>query len=138
MDQPGSVKTKILVVDDSQDLADLIVQQLLRMGYDNVEVANDGREAYNLCVQKTPTTEKFDLIISDLRMPKMTGLELLRYVRNNAHLSETGFIMITGHSDKVQVQEAISLRVDEFLTKPHNEASLETKVKRVLAKSGKS
>ncbi|MBN8555098.1 MAG: response regulator [Deltaproteobacteria bacterium] len=123
---------KILVVDDNEDLRNLLTIQLKKMGFENLHTAIDGQEAYNNCISKLNSKEPFDAIISDMRMPKMTGLEFLKKIRENIHVSDTPFMIVTGHGDKEHVKEAITLKVDQFITRPYQEDMLEDKVMNLL------
>ena len=123
---------KILVVDDNEDLRNLLTIQLKKMGFENLHSASDGQEAYNVCISKMNSKEPFDAVISDMRMPKMTGLEFLKKIRENIHFSDLPVMIVTGHGDKEHVKEAITLKVDQFITRPYQEEMLQEKVASLL------
>ena len=111
---------RILVVDDEKVFSSYLEQILSRKGYES-EVAQNGEEALTLCEQSN-----FDLILSDIKMPKMDGLSLLKNVREksqqpgNERLSETAFIIMTAHGSVETAVEAMKLGASDYITKPFN------------------
>ena len=101
---------KILVVDDEQGLRDVLSIMLKRAGY-AVTVASDGDEAIAQ-VQK----EIFDLVITDLKMPRVGGLEVLKAVK--AASPDTVVLMITAFASADSAVEAMKHGADDYLTKP--------------------
>jgi DNA-binding NtrC family response regulator len=103
---------RILVVDDERSVAFLLSENLAELDpcY-QVQVAHSGEEALSRVVAKP-----FDLIITDLRMPGMDGLELIRHVQEVS--PDTRTILITAYGDKDVEQEAGNLGVYRYVTKP--------------------
>ena len=101
---------RILVVDDEASLREVLTIMLQREGYD-VETAADGAQAQALLRESD-----FDLIISDIKMPKVSGLKLLSFVRE--HAPETMMIMITAFSTSEEAVEAMKLGAFDYITKP--------------------
>lgn len=121
-------KHTVLLVDD--ELGNLrFLQGLLEVDY-NILLANDGQEALEL-INKHPNPEKINLIITDQRMPRMTGIELLKEIINITPNSLR--IILTGFSDIDAIIDAINEgKVYKFLTKPIEPKDLEITVKRAL------
>jgi DNA-binding NtrC family response regulator len=105
MTSPG-----ILVVDDDEMVLEVLSRQLAEQGYD-VRVASDGQEAWEM-VQK----KDFEVIITDLEMPRMTGQELIEKVKN--HSPATVVIVLTGYGSLDSARDSIHAGCDEFLLKP--------------------
>jgi two-component system response regulator PilR (NtrC family) len=101
---------KILVVDDEEMLRNLLVKILVKEGYD-VDTAENGEEALDKLSQAP-----YDLLISDIKMPKMNGFELLKNVRSKYPL--VGVIIMTAYGDSYSVKDALLLGADEYITKP--------------------
>lgn len=101
---------KILIVDDEEMLRNLLVKILVQEGYD-VDTAENGEEALDKLSQ-TP----YDLLISDIKMPKMNGFELLKNVRSK--YPSVGVIIMTAYGDSYSVKDALLLGADEYITKP--------------------
>ncbi len=100
----------ILVVDDEEDLRRLLTESLAREGF-QVVAARSGREALALVEQEPP-----DLIILDLVMPEMDGIETLRRIRERGVAAKV--VVLTAYGTAQQVREAMALDVREFIGKP--------------------
>ena len=100
----------ILVVDDEQMMRDLLSKILTRDGY-NVLTAEDGQAALEVLEKST-----VDLIISDMKMPRLNGFELLKVVKKDH--PGIGIIMMTAYGDTYTVKDALLLGADEYITKP--------------------
>ena len=121
-----SHKADILVVDDSSELREVVQRNLTSEGY-RVLVAAGVREAISLL-----ETQPVDLVITDLKMPKSSGLDLVRHVRENLKNSEV--MMITGHPSIQSAVTAVRTGAEEYLTKPFTDAELSEAVKKILEK----
>ena len=117
----------ILIVDDYKTMLRIIRNLLKQIGFDNVEEATDGTEALQKLREK-----KFSLIISDWNMEPMTGIELLREVRQDDNLKKTPFIMVTAESKTENVVIAKEAGVSNYIVKPFNAATLKSKLAGVL------
>ena len=117
----------ILIVDDYKTMLRIIRNLLKQIGFDNVEEATDGTEALQKLREK-----KFDLIISDWNMEPMTGIELLREVRDDDNLKKLPFIMVTAESKTENVVIAKEAGVSNYIVKPFNAATLKSKLTGVL------
>ena len=119
-------KASILVVDDVLDTLDVLQRNLSSAGY-RVYTARCVVEAIEL-LEKTPV----DLVVTDLKMPKIGGLELVRHVREN--LKDTEVIVITGYATIGGAVEAVKSGAEEYLTKPFTNVELSAAVERALSK----
>lgn len=104
------MKAKILVVDDEESIREFLEIMLKKEGYE-VTLAEDGLKAKELVLKKS-----FDMIISDLQMPNMTGIELLKFIRQN--YPEIVFMMITAFGTTETAVEAMKMGAYDYLTKP--------------------
>lgn len=120
-------KMPILIVDDYKTMLRIIRNLLKQIGFDNVEEATDGTQALQKLREK-----KFGLIISDWNMEPMTGIELLREVRQDVNLSKLPFIMVTAESKTENVVIAKEAGVSNYIVKPFNAATLKSKLTGVL------
>jgi two-component system response regulator HydG len=121
-----SGRERILVVDDSQDTLEVLNRNLTDSGY-RVYTARSVAEAV-----KVLDSEPVDLVITDLKMPKVSGLDLVRHVREN--LPDTEIMMITGYATVEGAVEAVKTGAEEYLTKPFTDEELLSAVKRSLDK----
>ncbi|MCB0309922.1 MAG: sigma-54-dependent Fis family transcriptional regulator [Bdellovibrionales bacterium] len=119
---------KILAADDDPQMQIAIKSALMRAGHD-VAIAGDGKAALELA-----ESNNFDLIISDQRMPEMSGQDLLAALQERG--SRTPFIMITAYGTINQAVEAMQLGAADFITKPFSAEELERVVERVVSPLG--
>lgn len=112
----------ILVVDDELMMRSLLEKILSREGY-NILTASDGHEALEILARK-----KVDLIISDMKMPRMDGFELLKVVKQE--YPDTGVIIMTTYGDTYTVKDALLLGADEYITKPFKSYEISLVVER--------
>lgn len=125
MIQPA--KAKILVVEDLNEMRDILRRLLGFLGFDNVSTVTNGFEAWEQL-----QINKFDLVLCDWNMPKMSGRELLEKVRSTPSMHHLPFIMITGESASEMVRNAIAGGVTDFIIKPFTGALLEHRIKLAL------
>jgi DNA-binding NtrC family response regulator len=118
-------KSSVLVVDDEDALRTVLSNELTNEGYD-VTSAADGDDAVGV-LQKNA----FDLILLDIKMPRMNGFEVLKFVKEN-HPS-TKVVMLTGFADLKNAIESKKLGADDFVSKPYDLVDLLTTIERVLS-----
>jgi excisionase family DNA binding protein len=123
----GLDKPRVLVVDDDDAVRDLIAQTLLAADYE-VETAPDGPTA----LERLRTNQDVDLVITDLKMPGMDGLSLIREIRRQPATATVPVIIITGFSTEANAIEALNLGVTYYLTKPFRMPKVVALAARVL------
>ncbi len=101
-----------LVVDDEKNVADLLKLQLVESGF-YVDVANDGAVGINKVQSR-----KFDVILLDLKMPRINGLEVLKFVKENQ--PDAQVLILTGYGDIKTAVDSIKMGAFDFITKPYN------------------
>ncbi|MGR7813921.1 response regulator transcription factor [Lacinutrix undariae] len=114
---------KILVIDDSDVIRKLIKHSLKNNDY-TVTVANDGGDAIEKIKADTP-----DLVITDLMMPFVSGLELVAWIKEN-YDDQIKIIVLTSLGEEDVVLEAFSLGIDDFVTKPFEPKDFVLRIKR--------
>ena len=118
----------VLIVDDYKTMLRIIRNLLKQISFNNVEEASDGTEA----LQKLRAGH-FGLVISDWNMEPMTGLQLLQEVRADVRLKQTPFIMVTAESKAENIVAAKQAGVSNYIVKPFNAETLQSKIEKVLA-----
>ncbi|MFT5884488.1 MAG: two-component system chemotaxis response regulator CheY [Arcticibacterium sp.] len=119
---------KILVVDDEFDVKDLFLQKFrkeIRRGEVDFSFAHSGEDALLYLMEHESEAV---LILSDINMPGMTGIELLKKIRNNYHKPPPVVMMITAYGDEDNKKQAKDLGADDFLTKPLDFAALKLRL----------
>lgn len=110
-------KERILVVDDEVLVRDFLQEALTRRSY-NVDLAEDGKKAKEMLKD-----QPYDLVLTDLKMPGVTGLDLLRFIK--AHQPDTQVIMMTAYGTIENAVEAMRLGAFDYITKPFTSGELE-------------
>jgi EAL domain-containing protein (putative c-di-GMP-specific phosphodiesterase class I) len=121
---PSELGAKVLVVDDEQTVQQLLVRLLVAAGYE-VRTANNGEEALRVM-----DTESFDLVVTDLVMPKTDGMAVLQTMRERS--IDVPVVMITGAPTTESAMHAVRYRADAYLTKPVDPQALISAVGRAL------
>lgn len=103
---------KLLVVDDDKDIVEFFKDRLLKEGYE-VITAFDGEEALIKMAETNP-----DIVLLDLMMPKLNGLEVLKIIRDNHRDKWRPVIIISALDELESVRESYDLEADHYLTKP--------------------
>ncbi|MGZ3693083.1 MAG: response regulator [Bdellovibrionota bacterium] len=123
---------KILLVDDMGSLRMVIRMELVRLGYSDIDEAEDGKSAQCMIEFAMESGTPYSVIICDWDMPEMSGIELLEAVRSDPTLRNIPFLMVTGDSEQASAQRAFSAGVTDYLVKPISPDSLAKKVEHVL------
>lgn len=116
----------ILMVDDSVDMC-RFVRDYFRGEY-NIVTASDGEQALQ-CLEEN---NNIDLVVSDVTMPKMDGLELCKRVKTDLRWSHIPVILLTGRTGEQQEVEGLKLGADDYITKPFNAEMLRLRVKKLI------
>lgn len=114
------MKKKILVVEDERAIADILVFNLEREGYEAVS-AGDGPQGLKMALEDEP-----DLILLDVMLPEMDGFEVLRQVREK---SQIPVIMLTAREEETDKVDALEMGADDYITKPFSMRELMARVK---------
>ncbi len=121
-----SDKQTILVVDDEQDLLDLIEYNLQQEGFDVLK-AEDGVEGIEMAREHNP-----NLVLLDIMMPKMDGMEVVERMRDDSDLKRIPIIFLTARGDEKTEVEGLDKGGDDYITKPISTTKLISRIKAVL------
>jgi hypothetical protein len=124
----ANLKTVYLVVNGFEVMRQMITRQLHTLGVDKVMTATNGVEALRILHQ-----EHVDLVLSDLSMPLMSGLDLLKAIRADEHLRRLPFLMITAEYDRQMIQDVIDAGVNGLLLKPYKQQLLAAHIQKTMA-----
>jgi CheY-like chemotaxis protein len=116
----------VLVVDDNKQNLELLLAYLEDVDCRTI-AAGDGLEAIDIIKQTSP-----DLILLDVMMPKMSGFEVCRRLKNDPKTADIPIIMVTALSELADIERAINSGTDDFLSKPVNKWELVTRVRTML------
>lgn len=125
----ATLAQKILIIEDESDIRELLTYNLDREGFDVVGAAN-GEEAF-LALRN----ESVQLVVLDLMLPDVSGLEICRFIRRDSNLSRLPVIMLTAKGEEVDRIVGFELGADDYVTKPFNIREMILRVKAVLTRS---
>ena len=120
---------KILIIEDEIDIRELLTYNLELEGFEVVGAAN-GEEAY-----RALRSEPIQLVVLDLMLPDISGLEICRYIRRDSALSRIPVIMLTAKGEEVDRIVGFEMGADDYVTKPFNIREMILRVRAVLARS---
>lgn len=129
IDEASSVKGKILIIDDEAEVREVLRLHLESANYNVIE-ALDGEEAVNM-MKSGSNLLQVGLIICDIRMPKVNGIEAIDYLKQNA--PSIPVIVVTGYPDSDLAVSLLKKGVKDYMVKPIEKAKLLAKVEEALA-----
>ena len=119
---------RVLVVDDDSDIRELVQFKLEQMGY-TVSAEKDGEGGLAAAIEDKP-----DLILLDVMMPKLTGIEVCQRLRDEPSTAGIPVILITAKAQEVDVERGFSAGADDYIVKPFSPRELATRVEAVLSR----
>ncbi len=121
----------ILLVDDEKQILKLVSDVLRHLGFSEITIAHNGRDAVEQISQK-----RFDFIITDWRMPDMEGIDLVRFVRRSplCKMPRIPIIMLTGNSEAPYILRARDEGVTEYMIKPFSAHELVKRIRSIIEK----
>lgn len=125
--------TKILIAEDERDIRDLITFTLRFAGYEVISTSN-GEEAYQAAVSMEG---KPDLILMDVRMPRMTGYEACQQLKANDSTREIPVVFLSAKGQESEVKTGYEAGADEYILKPFSPDQLVERIREILSRSKK-
>ena len=122
---------KILIAEDERDIRDLVAFTLRFAGYE-VFAASNGEEVVELAPRVNP-----DLILMDVRMPRMTGYEACKILKADPDLKDIPVVFLSAKGQENEIQQGLASGAEDYLLKPFAPDQLTSRVKIILAKFGK-
>ena len=121
--------TRILVVEDDRDIAELVERYLQKAGF-STEVLSSGRDALKALAERPP-----DLLILDLMLPQVDGLEICRAARGNSRTAAIPIIMLTARADESERIVGLEIGADDYIAKPFSPNELVARVRALLRRT---
>ena len=122
---------KILIAEDERDIRDLVAFTLRFAGHE-VFAASNGEEAVEMAPKVSP-----DLILMDVRMPRMTGYEACKVMKADPELKDIPVVFLSAKGQESEIQQGLEAGAEKYLLKPFAPDQLTIQVKEILAKFGK-
>src|SRR3954447_17508523 len=125
------MSTRILIVEDDPDIADLVARYLDKAGFVTERAAN-GRDALAVLAARLP-----DLMVLDLMLPQVDGLEVCRQARASPHTAAIPIIMLTARADEAERIVGLEIGADDYLAKPFSPNELVARVRALLRRANR-
>ncbi|PID86625.1 MAG: hypothetical protein CSA11_08790 [Chloroflexi bacterium] len=123
---------RILLVDDEPEIAESLSDFLIRKEQYDVSLAETGEEAIDIMEQMLTDQIELDLVLLDMRMPGISGLDVLNWIREHPVLQYTRVVLVTAAAGSEEKVEALSAGADDYITKPFYPKELLARVKTIL------
>ncbi|MFN4143368.1 response regulator [Aestuariivirga sp.] len=120
---------RVMVVDDTSVSRMLLVDSLNEIGIKNIVLAGDGEQAL-----QSMMANPCHIVFSDMNMPKLNGLQLLKALREFGPTRQCCFILVTGKGDRAMIEEGKKFGLNNFLAKPFTSATLKAAIEAVVGK----
>jgi len=120
------LKTRIYIVEDDPDIAELLDFNLQSSGYET-KLESNGRKAYDMIMQDPP-----DLLILDLNLPELSGIQICKFIRENARTKDLPVIMLTAKAQETDKVIGLNIGADDYITKPFSVKELIARIKALL------
>jgi len=120
---------KVMVVDDTSVSRMLLVDGLNEIGIKNITLAGDGEQAL-----QSMMASPCHIVFSDMNMPKLNGLQLLKALREYGPTRQCCFILVTGKGDRAMIEEGKKFGLNNFLAKPFTTVTLKAAIEAVIGK----
>lgn len=127
-----TMKTRIMIVEDERDMADLVATRLRREGHE-VDVAHDGAEGLERILSQPP-----DLVLLDIMLPGMSGTDVARALRDDPRTAGLPIIMLTAKSEESDIVVGLKFGADDYVTKPFSMSVLVARIDAVLRRAASS
>lgn len=121
---------RILVAEDERDIRELIAFTLSFAGHEIIQAAN-GEEALRLCKNDVP-----DLVMTDVRMPKMTGYEVCRAIKDDPATQHIPVVILSAKGQDEEIEQGKSAGADDYILKPFAPDELAQRIAAILTKLG--
>ncbi len=123
---------KILIVDDVPMSLAFLNKELVKLGFNNIVQFSDSVEAWEAFAEAQLSDNPFDLVMTDLNMPGLDGMEFVAQIKKDEMSKETKIIIVSADHDPLVIDEAMEIGVEEYLTKPINAEELKDKLEFVF------
>ena len=125
----GERRIRLLVVDEDATALDVLGRRMSHMGHD-VTLADSGLAATNML-----HAQRFDLLLIEMAMPTLSGVQTLKKMRGSGLLGSASVIMVAGRSDSGAVVEALNAGADDYMAKPFDFEVLDARIRHVIARA---
>lgn len=120
--------SRILIVDDLPSMRADLTRILKELGFKDISECEDGKIAWDKVRHDALNGSPFEIIFSDINMPNMDGLTLLKHLRSTEHYKKTPIFMVSTENEKTTIVQAIMLGANDYIIKPYDPYVVKEKV----------
>lgn len=128
------LNSRIMIVDDMQSLREDLHRILIELGFSNIRQCEDGKQAWDVLRAEALNDNPFQIVFSDINMPVMGGLALLKNLRGVESYKKIPIFMVSTENEKTTIVQAIMLGASDYIIKPYDPAVVKDKVLAKLLK----
>lgn len=128
----GDKPAHLLIVDDEPEISESLADYLQKKEGYTISLADNGHAAIEILQQTVDDLEEIDLVLLDMRMPQMSGLDVLNWIRDHPKLRYTRVVLLTAAAGSHEKVEALTAGADDYITKPYRPQELLARVKTIL------
>lgn len=125
---------QILVVDDMESYRVMMTDCLKKIGFVNIDQAENGVDAWEKISARAGKESQFKLVISDMHMPQCNGLELLKAIKDQTVTRAIYFLMVSTENESDVIMKAIELGASNYVLKPYNKDTIAEKLSAIFKK----
>ncbi|MBX3055056.1 MAG: response regulator [Anaerolineae bacterium] len=122
----------LLIVDDEPEIAESLADYLIKKEGFDVSITSDGEQAISFLESTVQNQTEIDLVLLDMRMPNLSGLDVLTWIREHPDLRYTRVVLLTAAAGSSEKVEALTAGADDYITKPYRPQELLARVKTIL------
>ena len=125
-------ESKLIIIEDSSFARATLYSQLKSLGYKNIDIPEDSSEGWELIAEKTVDGEPYDLIITDLNMPGLDGMDLIEKIKFDPGSSSLKVLVISADADEIIIHTVMKMGIEDYLVKPVATEDLDKTLKEIL------
>jgi len=125
-------ESKLIIIEDSSFSRAALYSQLKSIGYKHIDTPEDSAEGWELIAQSLVNDEAYDLVITDLNMPGLDGMDLIEKIKSDPGSSHLKILVISADADKIIIDAVLKMGAEDYLVKPTTEESLKITLGKIL------
>ena len=126
------LQSKLIIIEDSAFSRVALVNLLESIGYTNIDTPEDSAEGWDMIAQSLVEDEAYDLVITDLNMPGIDGMDLIEKIKSDPGSAHLKILVISADADKVIIDTVLKMGAEDYLVKPPKKSDLKKTIENIL------
>jgi len=123
---------KLITIDDSSFARVVLNNQLKSIGFENIDIPDDSAEGWELIAESLVDDEAYDLVITDLNMPSLDGMDLIKKIKDDPGSTHLKILVISADADPIIINSVLELGAEDYLVKPVTVEALEASLSKIF------